>query len=198
MKKVLILGANGQIAKFAVDLFLKNTDFELTLFARNAKPLIELASKNKRVRAIEGDVLDREKVIAVVAGHDVVYANLSGEMKQQAANIIAAMNKTGVKRLIFVSSMGIYGEVPGETYRSILDPYRDSAFVIEASNLDFTIIRPEWLNDKNEIDYETTHKGEPFKNPKKYVSRMSVADLIVKLATTPDFEIRKSLGVNKP
>jgi nucleoside-diphosphate-sugar epimerase len=198
MKKVLILGANGQIAKFAVDLFLKNTDFELTLFARNAKPLIELASKNKRVRAIEGDVLDREKVIAVVAGHDVVYANLSGEMKQQAANIIAAMNKTGVKRLIFVSSMGIYGEVPGETYRSILDPYRDSAFAIEASNLDFTIIRPEWLNDKNEIDYETTQKGEPFKNPKKYVSRMSVADLIVKLATTPDFEIRKSLGVNKP
>ena len=70
--------------------------------------------------------------------------------------------------------------------------------VVEASELDYTIIRPEWLNNKNEIDYETTQKGEPFKNPEKYVSRMSVADLIVKLAITPDFEVRKSLEVNKP
>jgi len=31
MKKVLILGANGQIARFAIDLFLEKTDFELTL-----------------------------------------------------------------------------------------------------------------------------------------------------------------------
>lgn len=79
-----------------------------------------------------------------------------------------------------------------------LDPYRKSAAIIEASNLDYTIIRPEWLNNNNEIDYETTQKGEPFKNPKKYVSRMSVADLIVKLAANPDLEIRHSLGVNKP
>jgi putative NAD(P)-binding protein len=94
--------------------------------------------------------------------------------------------------------MGIYNEVPGQKYKSVLDPYRDSAAVVEASELDYTIIRPEWLNDKNEIDYETTQKGEPFKNAEKYVSRMSVADLIVKLAITPNFEVRKSLGVNKP
>jgi uncharacterized protein YbjT (DUF2867 family) len=198
MKRVLILGANGQIASFAIDLFLKNTDVELTLFARKAKRLSEIASKSKRVHVVEGDVLDHKKLVETVAGQDVVYANLSGEMEQQAKNIILAMNETGVKRLIFISSMGIYSEVPGEKYRSVLDPYRDSAAAIEASNLEYTIIRPEWLNDKNEIDYETTQKGEPFKNPKKYVSRMSVADLIVKLATTPNFEVRKSLGVNKP
>ena len=40
------------------------------------------------------------------------------------------MQATGLKRLIFISSMGIYGEVPGERYRSILDPYRDSAALI--------------------------------------------------------------------
>jgi uncharacterized protein YbjT (DUF2867 family) len=198
MKKILVLGANGQIAKFAIELFLKTTDVELTLFARNSNSLRDLAAKMKRLHVIEGDVLDLKKLISVVAGHDVVYANLSGEMAKQAKNIITSMNETGVKRLIFISSMGIYGEVPGETYRSILDPYRDSAAAIEESNLDYTIIRPEWLNDKNEIDYEVTHKGEPFKNPKKYVSRMSVADLIVKLAITPDLEVRQSLGVNKP
>jgi hypothetical protein len=37
------------------------------------------------------------------------------------------MDKVGIKRLIFISSMGIYNEVPGESYGSILDPYRKAA-----------------------------------------------------------------------
>ena len=100
-------------------------------------------------------------------------------------------------RKVFISSMGIYDEVPGERHASILDPYRKSAAVIEASDLDYTIVRPAWLNDKDEIDYETTEKGEPFKGANESVSRKSVADLVVKLAMTPGLEVRKSLGVNK-
>lgn len=92
--------------------------------------------------------------------------------------------------------MGIYDEVPGQRYSSILDSYRNSAEIIEVSDLDFTILRPGWFTNKDEIDYETTQKGEPFKGHD--VSRKSVADLIVKLAETPGLEIRKSLGVNKP
>ena len=72
--------------------------------------------------------------------------------------------------------MGIYEEVPGESYRSILDLYRNSASVIEASDLDYTIVRPAWLSDRDEIDYGTTQKGEAFKNPSGVVSRKSVAD----------------------
>ncbi|WP_370872546.1 NAD(P)H-binding protein [Paenibacillus zeirhizosphaerae] len=68
----------------------------------------------------------------------------------------------------------------------ILDPYRKSAEVIEASDLDYIIIRPGWFTNKNEIDYEITHKGEPFKG--REVSRKSVADLIVKLVRTPGLE----------
>jgi hypothetical protein len=41
--------------------------------------------------------------------------------------------------------MGIYGEVPGETYRGVLDPYRDSAALIEQSDLDYTVLRPAWF-----------------------------------------------------
>ena len=59
--------------------------------------------------------------------------------------IVDAMHAAGVKRLIFISSMGIYREVPGETYRSVLDPYRDSAELIEQSDLDYTILRPGWF-----------------------------------------------------
>ncbi len=39
MTKVVILGANGQIARVATDLFLKDTDAELTLYLRNARRL---------------------------------------------------------------------------------------------------------------------------------------------------------------
>jgi len=95
-----------------------------------------------------------------------VYANVSGRMEDQTHPIVMAMNKAGVKRLIFISSMGIYEEVPGERYHSVPNPYRASAKAIEESGLDYTIIRPEWPNDRDEIDYGTTQKGEPFKTPK--------------------------------
>jgi hypothetical protein len=93
--------------------------------------------------------------------------------------------------------MGIYSEVPGERYRSVLDPYRDGAAVIEASGLDYTIIRPAWQNDRDEIAYGTTRKGEAFKAKDETVSRKSVTHLIVKLAATPGLEIDSSLGVHK-
>jgi hypothetical protein len=61
----------------------------------------------------------------------------------------------------------------------------------------YTIIRPEWLNNEDKIDYGTTQKGQPFANPSATVSRKSVADLVVRLTTTPGWEVRSSLGVHK-
>ncbi|TKG98823.1 NAD-dependent dehydratase [Peribacillus simplex] len=194
MTNVLILGANGSIARVAIELFLKESDAQLTLYLRNSRRLKNIASN--RVRVIEGDVLEIETLKEAMMGQDVVYANLAGNLEQMAKTIVEAMNATGVKRLIWISSMGIYDEVPGQRYSSILDSYRNSAEIIEVSDLDFTILRPGWFTNKDEIDYETTQKGEPFKGHD--VSRKSVADLIVKLAEAPGLEIRKSLGVNKP
>jgi uncharacterized protein YbjT (DUF2867 family) len=152
----LILGANGQIAQVARELFLERSDAQLTLYLRRAKRLS--IHDPVREQMVEGDVLDLKTLESADAGQDVVYANLSGQMKPQAQNIVKAMNACGVKRLIFISSMGIYGEIPGERYQSILDPYRDCASVIEESDLDYTIIRPAWLNNGDEIDYDTTQK----------------------------------------
>ena len=176
-------------------MFLERTEAQLTLYLRKAKRL--RATHPRRERIVEGDVLDLTTLETATAGQDVVYANLSGLMKEQAQNIVTAMKSAGVKRLIFISSMGIYGEIQGESYRNILDPYRDSAQLIEASSLDYTIIRPAWLNDNDEIAYGTTQKGEAFQNASGVVSRKSVADLVVKLAITPDMGIRQSLGVHK-
>lgn len=104
-----------------------------------------------------------------MAGQDVVYANLAGQLEQQARCIVTAMKQTGLKRLIFISSMGIYDEIPGERHGSILEPYCKSASIIEASGIDYTILRPAWLNDRDEIGYGTTRKGEPFKNAAEVV-----------------------------
>jgi uncharacterized protein YbjT (DUF2867 family) len=190
---VLILGANGQLARNTTRVFLRDTDARLTLYLRRASRLRN--PDPDRVTIVEGDVLDLPTLQGAMKGQDVVYANLSGAMKPQAERIVEAMHATGLKRLIFISSMGIYGEVPGERYRSVLDPYRDSAAVIEASDLDFTILRPGWFTRDEGIAYQTTQKGEPFKGHE--VSLNSLSDLIVKLALTPGREIRRSLGVSR-
>ena len=190
--KVLILGANGQLARNTTRVFLRDTDAKLTLYLRRA---IRLSNPDPaRVTVVEGDVLNLPILTAAMKGQDVVYANLSGTMKAQFECIVQAMHTAGLKRLIFISSMGIDGEVPGERYASVLDPYRDSAAVIEASDLDYTILRPGWFTQEGAIDYRTTKKGEPFQGHD--VSLDSVSDLIVKLALSPTMEVRRSLGVS--
>lgn len=193
MTTILILGANGQLARSTTGVFLRDTDAKLTLYLRRASRLSN--PEPKRVTIVEGDVLDLKALTAAMKGQDVVYANLAGAMKQQAERIIEAMHITGRKRLLFISSMGIYGEVPGERYKSVLDPYRDSAAVIEASDLDYTILRPGWFTTEAAIDYKITQKGEPFRGHD--VSLNSLSDLIVKLAQHPSMEVRRSLGVSR-
>lgn len=113
------------------------------------------------------------------------------------------MSAAKVKHLIFVASLGIYDEVPGKfgewNHREIgpyLPPFRRTADVIEASGLDYTILRPAWLTDADEVDCETTERDEPFKGIE--VSRKTVADLIAKIINSPKLSTRSNLGVSKP
>jgi len=193
MTRVLILGANGQLARNTTRYFLEHSDAQLRLYLRRASRLAN--PDPRRVDIVEGDVLDQSTLQAAMRGQDVVYANLAGSMAQQATSSVAAMHATGLRRLIFISSMGIYGEVPGEPYRSVLDPYRDSAAIIEASDLDYTILRPGWLTRDEAVDYRITQKSEPFRG--RDVSLNSLSDLIAKLALTPGLQVRSSLGVSR-
>lgn len=199
---VLILGASGQIAQYAIKMLLEDKNVQLTLFLRKVRKLKKEATIHAHV--IEGDVLDTKKLKEAMQGQHIVYANLAGELDKQAKSITEAMKATGIKRLIFICSLGIYNEIPGAfgkwNKREIGDmtasPYRKAADIIEASGLDYTIIRPAWLTDYDEVDYETTKKAMPFKGTE--VSRKSVAALIVKLIEHPLSEVRSNLGVNKP
>jgi len=55
--------------------------------------------------------LQFDQLKKAIAGQDVVYANPAGDLEAMATNIVKAMDETGVRRLIFISSIGIY-DVP--------------------------------------------------------------------------------------
>lgn len=42
-----------------------------------------------------------------------MYAKLAGDVVAQAKALVEAMGRAGVKRLVWISSQGIYGEIPG-------------------------------------------------------------------------------------
>lgn len=200
MKKILILGANGAIAQHVINFLKENKEIELTLFARNAQ---QLSYPNSPFKVIEGDVLSSEELTAAIKGQDIVYANLSGAVDKMAKEVVSAMQANNVKRLIFVTSLGIYREVAGKfgewnemMIGSDLIPYRKAADAIEKSDLDYTVVRPSWLSNNDEMDYETTQKGEPFKGTE--VARKAVAAYITDLIKNPHKDVKASVGVNKP
>jgi uncharacterized protein YbjT (DUF2867 family) len=177
-------------------------DIELTLYLRHARKLHGKVPQNAKV--VEGDVLDRKTLDPAVNGQDVVYANLSGDdLAQQAQCFIDAMKGADAKRVIFIAALGIYDEVPGKfgawNRRQInahLPRFRMAADLIEASGLDYAILRPAWLTDHDEVSYETTGRHEPFKGTE--VSRKSVAELVVECIHDPKRFSHSNLGVNKP
>lgn len=200
--RITILGAHGQIASIARKRFLKDTDVQLVLTARNAQRLEPLDAT--RESAFDVDATDVEALENAIKGSDVVYANLAGSnMEDQAKAVVAAMNAEDVKRLVWISSIGIYDEVPGafgkwnnDVLKNYLPPYKRAVEIIEKSDLDYTIVRPAWLTNKNEVDYETTLKGEAFKGTE--VSRASIADFVLGIVKDPTKFVRQSVGVDKP
>ena len=193
-KQVLILGAPGKIAGHAIAALLAKTTDQLLLFTRHPQNL-SIADESRET-VIKGDTLKTDELNAAVAQADVVYANLRNPaIAQQARNIVAAMDQAGIKQLVWISSIGIYDEVPGKfgdwnnemlgggQEDSYLGTYRKAADEISASDLDYTIIRPAWLTDKDVVDYETTKRGEKFKGTE--VSRKSIGNLVAEVIANP-------------
>jgi uncharacterized protein YbjT (DUF2867 family) len=190
MKKVLIIGATGSLAQYVIEEAKKLDNVRLTLFVRNKKKLQQSIAAGCTV--IEGDVMNYSSLKSAIEGQEIVYVNLAGNLEAMAKNIVKAMQETGVKRIIAISSIGIY-ETP---LRSVLIPYRKLADVIESSNLDYTILRPDWFTNTNEVDYSITHKGEPEQG--SAVSRKSIAAFISTIIKDPDLHKKQNLGISKP
>lgn len=197
MKKIIILGASGSLAKYVIEKLKTENDIHLTLFLRNKKRLHDLDVSGCTV--VEGDVLNYNTLKDAIQGQDIVYVNLAGDLGKMTTNIVKAMNETGVKRIIATSSIGIYVT----PLKPVLAPYRALADIIEASDLDYTILRPTWFTNlpagqagNDEVDYELTKKGEPEKG--SVISRKSIAAFVSEIINNPDKYRKQNLGINKP
>ena len=190
MKKVLIIGATGSLAQFVIEALKPVENVQLTLFVRDKNKLKKNLIEGCAI--IEGDAMNFNSVKNAVAGQDIVYVNLAGDLEPMAKNIVKAMQETGVKRIIAISSIGIY-DTP---LRSVLVPYRKLADVIESSGSDYTILRPDWFTSGNDIDYTITHKGEPETGTS--VSRKSIATFISAIVENPELYKKENLGISKP
>ena len=111
MQKILFIGASGMLGK-PVALELLRAGFKLTLLARDVEKM-EKFFPNTPV--VKGDVFDVTSLEAAMAGHEIVYANLSvGQSSKKdepqperegVANIIEAAKKSGIKRVAYLSSL---------------------------------------------------------------------------------------------
>jgi uncharacterized protein YbjT (DUF2867 family) len=190
MKKGIIIGASGSLAKSVIYELKTKTDAQLTLFVRNKKKL--LADSTAGCTIIEGDAMNYDDLRSAIIGQDIVYVNLAGNLEAMAKNIVEAMQETGVKRIVAISSISIY-DTP---LRSVLVPYRKLADVIETSGLDYTILRPHWFTNTDEVDYALAQKGQP--ETGSAISRKSIAAFIATIFKDPDLHKNENLGISKP
>lgn len=200
---IAIIGASSQIGLQAIDLALTTTDLKLNLFLRDKNKLAGLDLPSDRVTIFEGSADRVADLVPALTGVDYVFASLAGDMPAHATAIIEAMHQTGVKRLSFVTTLGILDEVPGAfgewntaAIGAYMPPYRKAAEIIEASDIDYTILRPSWLTNVPEVDYEITQRDEPFKGTE--ISRRSVAAVVLEIAKNPELYSQGNIGIGKP
>jgi uncharacterized protein YbjT (DUF2867 family) len=190
MKKIIIIGAGGSLAGPVIEALQNMKDVKLTLFLRNKTRLRQQYIAGSTV--VEGDVMNYAVLRDAISEQDIVYLNLAGNLEAMTNNVIKAMQETGVKRIIAISSIGIY-ETP---LRSVLQPYRKLADLIEASGLEYTILRPDWFTNADEVDYVITRKGEAEKGTA--VSRKSIAAFVANVIKDPAEWKGENLGISKP
>ncbi len=211
MKKVIIFGATGSLSAYVIDALMQQKDVHLTLFVRNSNKLDKKYTENNTV--IEGDALDYESVKNAVKNQDIVCFGLSGDLKTMAESVVKAMKDTKVKRIIAISSMGIYGASWKATFRGgkdspgiinsimltlmkpVFSQYRKLAEVVEKSGLDYTVLRPGRFTYVDEVDYKITYKGQP--EAGRDISRKSIADFVAKLVESPDTFVNQNVGLSK-
>lgn len=201
--KVMILGAAGQIGRMVTDDLLNQTDFNLVLYGRNVSS--RLSDKvGDRVSLVDGEFEEFDKITDHLADVDAVY--LSFVSKDDLIKpLVKISEESGVKRFIAASVPDLYQEITGKFqkwYRANTgimwtSPYRKAADIIEASNLDYVILRITWLyNEDGNTRVHITQKGEPFVEAQ--ITRQAVSQFITDLLTNRADYHRASLGLGEP
>ena len=159
---ILIVGATRGIGRQLLELALAS-GHNVTALVRN---LQRLATQHERLRIIKGDILDPDSVALAMAGQEAVCCTIGVKapwprvtvFSEGTKNLLQAMKKSGVRRLICVTGIGA-GDSRGHggfiydyLFRPLLartiyvDKDRQET-LIKASDVDWTIVRPGFLTN---------------------------------------------------
>ncbi len=200
MKNILLLGATGTAGNAITKKLLSDTDYHVTLFARHAR---DVFFDSPRTTVINGDAENIEDLKTAMREQDVVYCAISGEaLPKIAENIVAVMSECDTKRLIFMGAVGIYNEIPEEmdgednlNNEPAQLPNRQAVDIVEASDLNYTIIRPGYLKEGEENDFVLSVKGQPAKG---YITTIpSLIKLAVQLISDEKLYVRESVSITR-
>ena len=209
--KILLFGISGGTG-LATSAALVAAGHDVTGFARDPKKLPAAAS----VRLVCGDVMNAADVAAVMPGQDAVIVSLGNSQNPFALmlgarrttpknvcevgtrHIVAAMQASGVGRVLVVSAFGV-----GDTrvqlpfafklfYRTVLrehmaDKERQEQLV-KSSGLDWTLVQPVGLTDKPATRQWLADTRGVIRRPE--MSRADVAGFLVSALANPDHSRR--------
>ena len=205
--KLLIFGSTGSIGRQLVKQALDRGHI-VTAFARDPS---KLDIKHENLKVVQGDALDLPSVEQAVQGQDAVLCSLGAGSKgtvrsEGTKNIVGAMEKSGVRRFICQSTLGIgdswdnlnflwkYIMFRGLLRQAYADHVSQEDYVRQ-SHLDWTIVRPGAFTDGH-LTGKYRH-GFPAsdKTTKLKISRADVADFMLK-QLTDNMYLHKTPGLS--
>ena len=198
--KLIVFGATGGTGRQLVEQALAQ-GHQVTAFLRRPE---KLGLSHANLRLVPGDALDAAAVARVMPGHDAVLCALgapalkTGTIRSAGTrNIVAAMEKAGVRRLICQTSLG-YGDskavlkITPFIFRFVIAPlllrqgFADHARQedhIKASSLDWVIARPGNLTDAGRTRRYRHGFAADDRTIKGEISRADVADFMLRQLT---------------
>lgn len=197
MKKVVIFGAAGHTDKYLTRKMQKTKDIELSVFVRNPAKFGDMDMTG--VNIIQGDALNADDVQRAMEGQEILLCSLEGDVLTMAKNIVSALGKSGVKRIIWIAGMGIHHEISG--LRGVMlnqlakkrPEYIEAADTIAASSAVTTLLRcPGIQNGDNEI-YELTKEG--VQPSHRNVDRAAIAQCMADMIADETLGASESLGI---
>ena len=132
-------------------------------------------------------------------GKEIMLCSLEGDVLTMAKNIVAALEKTSVKRIIWITGMGIHHEITGargimlNMYAKQRPEYIEAADTIAASSAVTTLLRCPGIKDGDNTKYFLTKEGE--QPAHRDIERAGIAQCMYDLIKDESLGINESLGI---
>ena len=152
------------------------------------------------VNIIQGDALNEGKCYSELwKGRNILFCSLEGDVLTMAKNIVAALDKTTVKRIIWITGMGIDHEITGvrgmmlNRYAKQIPEYIEAANVIAASKAVTTLLRCPGIQNGDNEKYELTKEG--IQPSHRNVDRAAIAQCMADMIDDESMGVNDSLAI---